>query len=69
MSQMVFASIETLDRIEESRIARLTRNRDQYRSLSRRTKALLRKEKEGYVRGLAQNVKCHSSANDLRPAY
>ena len=37
--------------------------------LSRRTRALLRRDKERYVRGLAEDVECHLNANDLRPAY
>ena len=64
-----FASRETLDSIEESRAARLAGNRDQYRTLSRRTRAFLRRDKERYVRGLAEDVECHLNANDLRPAY
>ena len=62
--------METLESIEESRAARLAGNHDhQYRALSRRTGALLRRDKERYVRGLAEDVVCHLNANDLRPAY
>ena len=39
-------SVETLESIEESRAARLAGNHDQYRALSRRTRALLRRDKE-----------------------
>ncbi|XP_045101313.1 uncharacterized protein LOC123498214 [Portunus trituberculatus] len=68
-SRSGFASVETLDSIEESRTARLGGNRDQYRVLSCKTRALLRRDKERYVRGLAEDVYCHLYANDLRPAY
>ena len=64
-----FASAETLDSIEESRAARLAGNRDQYRALSRRTRTLLRRDKERYVRSLAEDVEGHLNANDLRPAF
>ena len=37
--------------------------------LSRRTRTLLRRDKERYVRDLAEDVECHLNANDLRPAY
>ena len=50
MSQSGFASVETLESIEESRAARLAGNHDQYRALSRRTRTLLRRDKERYVR-------------------
>ena len=30
---------------------------------------LLRRDKERYVRGLAEDVECHLNANVLRPAY
>ena len=51
-----FTSVETLDSIEESRAARLAGDNDQYRALSRRTRTLLRRDKERYVRGLAEDV-------------
>ena len=48
-----FTSVETLESIEESRAARLAGDQDQYnRALSRRTRTLLRRDKERYVRGL-----------------
>ena len=40
------ALMETLDSIEKSSAARLTENRDQYRALSRRTRTLLRRDRE-----------------------
>ncbi|XP_050735881.1 uncharacterized protein LOC127008208 [Eriocheir sinensis] len=68
-SRSGFASMETLENIEESRGARLAGNRDQYRVLSCRTSALLRRDKERYVRGLAEEVEGHLNANDHQPAY
>ena len=58
-----------MERIDESRAARLAGDHDQYRALSCRTRILLRKDEERYVRGLAEDVECHLNANDLRPAY
>ena len=49
-----------IDSIEENRAVRLAGNRDHRRALSRRTRALLRREKERYVVGLDKDVKCHS---------
>ncbi|KAG0723665.1 Dipeptidase 3 [Chionoecetes opilio] len=60
---------ETLEKIEESRAARLAGNQDQHRALSRRTRTLLGRDKERYVRSLAEDVEGHLNANDLRPAY
>ena len=54
-SRSGFTSVETLESIE-SRAARLAGNHDQYRALSRRTRTLLRRDKERYVRGLAEDV-------------
>ena len=62
-----FASAETLDSIEKSCTARLAGSRDKYRALSRRTKTLLR-DKEWYVRNLADDVEGHLNSNDLKPA-
>ncbi|KAG0721658.1 Ribulose-phosphate 3-epimerase [Chionoecetes opilio] len=45
-SRRGFVSTETLEKIEESRAARLAGNRDQHRALSCRTRTLLRKDKE-----------------------
>ena len=61
--------MDTLESIEESRVARLARNHDQYRALSRRTRILLGKDKERFVRGLTEDVECHLNANYLRPAF
>ena len=44
-SRRGFALVETLDSIERNHAARLARNRNQYRSLSRRTSTLLRRDK------------------------
>ena len=63
------ASEETLQSIEESRAARLAGNPDQYRTLSRRTRALLRRDKERYVRGIAEDVESCFNANNLLPAF
>ena len=63
------ASEETLTTIEESRAARLAGNRDQYRALARRTRALLRRDKERYVKDLAEEVEGCLSANNLKPAF
>ncbi|KAG0713018.1 X-linked retinitis pigmentosa GTPase regulator-interacting protein 1 [Chionoecetes opilio] len=68
-SRRGFVSTETLEKIEESRAARLAGNRDQHRALSRQTRTLLRRDKERYVRSLAEDVEGHLNANDLRPAY
>ena len=64
-----FTWVETLESIEESRTARLAGDHDQYRALSGRTRTLLRRDKERYVRVLTEDVECHLNANDLRPAY
>ena len=66
-SQSGFTSVETLESIGQSYVARFAGNHDQYRALSRRT--LLRRDKERYVMGLTEDVECHLNANDLRPAY
>ncbi|KAG0720355.1 Protein lin-10 [Chionoecetes opilio] len=68
-SRRGFVSTETLEKIEESRAARLAGNRDQHRALSCRTRTLLGRDKERYVRSLAEDVEGHLNANDLRPAY
>ncbi|KAG0711917.1 Peroxisomal N(1)-acetyl-spermine/spermidine oxidase [Chionoecetes opilio] len=59
----------TLEKIEESRAARLAGNQDQHRALSRRTRTLLGRDKERYVRSLAEDVEGQLNANDLRLAY
>ena len=55
--------------MRESRAARLAGNHEQYRALSRRTRTLLRRDKERYIWGLTEDVECYLNANDLRPAY
>ena len=62
-----FKSAETLDSIEKSRAARLAGSRDQYRALSHRTRTLLRRENEKYVRSVAEDVEGH--LNVLKPSY
>ena len=64
-----FASANRLNSIEKSHISRLAGNWNQYRALSHRTRTLLRRDKERYVRSLAENVEGHLNANDLKPAY
>ena len=68
-SQGGFASAETLDSIEKSHAARLAGSWDQYRALSCRTRTLLRRDKDRYVRSLAEDVEGHLNTNDLKPAY
>ena len=68
-SRRGFVTRETLDLIEESRTARLAGNRRQHRNLTRSTRASLRRDKERYVRDIAEQVEGHFSANDLSPAY
>ena len=68
-SRSGFASVEMLKSIEESHAARLAGNHDQYRALSHRNGALLRRGKESYVMGLSEDVECNLNAHDLRPAY
>ena len=58
-SRSGFTSVKTLESIEKSRTSRLAGNHDQYRALSRRTRTLLRRDKERYVRGLAEDVEYH----------
>ncbi|KAG0727841.1 hypothetical protein GWK47_003924 [Chionoecetes opilio] len=68
-SRRGFVSTETLDKIKESRAARLAGNQDQHRALSRQTRTRLGRDKERYVRSLAEDVEGHLNANDLRPTY
>ena len=44
-------------------------NCDQYRVLSHRTRALMRRDKERYVRGLSEDVKCHLILMTSDPPY
>lgn len=53
-SRSGFVLVETLKSIKESRAGRHVGNRDQYRALSRSTRALVR-----YVRGLVEDDECH----------
>ena len=69
VSQSDFTLVEMLDILEKSRSVRLAGNRDQYMTLSRKTRTLLKRDKERYVRSLADNVEGHLNANDFRPAY
>ena len=68
-SRRGFLSEETLGLVEESRAARMGRNRGLHRVLSRRTKASLRMDKERYVSAIAEEVEECFNANDLQPAY
>ena len=54
--------METRESIEENRAARLAGNHEQYRPLSCRIRTLLRRDKERYARGLAEDVECHLNA-------
>ena len=62
-------SQETLEATDTCRTARLAGNRELHRSLVRRTRTLLRRDKEQYIRNLAEEVEGHFLVNDLRPAY
>ena len=61
--------METLGSIEKSHTDKLAGNQDQYRALSHRTRTLLRRDKERYVRSLTEDVEGHLNANELQPAY
>ena len=67
-SQRGLDSLETLNSIEKSHAVRLAGNRDQYIAMSLWTRTLLR-DKEKYVRSLAENVEGHLNANDFKSAY
>ena len=58
--------MKTLESIEESRAARLVGDHDQYRALSCRTRTIMRKDKERYVRGLTEDVECHCIKGSIR---
>ena len=64
-SRSGFTSVETLESIEESRAARVAGDHDQNSALSRRTRTLLRRDKDRYVRGLTEDVECLLNAIDL----
>ena len=55
-SRALSASVEALDSIEDSSAARHAGNRDQYKVMLRRPRALLRRDKVRYVMDLAENV-------------
>ncbi len=59
----------SLRNIEDSRAARLAGNLDTYRFLSCRTRTLLWRDKERYVRDLAEEVEGNLNANQFGPAY
>ena len=61
--------METRESIEENRAARLAGNHEQYRPLACRIRTLLRRDKERYARGLAEDFEYHLNANDFRAAY
>ncbi|XP_069972530.1 craniofacial development protein 2-like [Penaeus vannamei] len=58
----------TLEATDACREGCLTGNRDLHRSQARRTRPLLRRDKEQFLRSLAE-VESHFLVNDLRPAY
>ena len=55
--------------MEAGRAARLAGDRELHRSLARRTRSLLRRDKEKQLRELAEEVEGHFLVNDLCPAY
>ena len=55
--------------MEESCAARLDGNLEWHRNLTHSARALPSRDKERYVRGVAEEVKSHFRANDLSPAY
>lgn len=59
-----FVWAETLECAEESSTEMLAWNRDQYRALARRTKTLVRRDRDRYVRSLAEEVEGQLNAND-----
>ncbi|XP_069972960.1 uncharacterized protein [Penaeus vannamei] len=64
-----FISQETLDATDACRAARLAEDRDLHHSQVRRTRSLLRRDKEQFLRNFAEEVEGHFLVNDLRPAY
>lgn len=67
--QRYMSGVPSSENIEESHAARLDGDSDRYKTLSRKTRAVLRRDKEGYVRGLAQDVESGLPASELRPAF
>ncbi|XP_070001346.1 uncharacterized protein [Penaeus vannamei] len=55
--------------VDACRAARLTGDRNLHRSKVLRTRALLRRNKEQFIRSLEEEVEGHFLVNDLRPAY
>lgn len=53
----------------DNRAARLGGNSEGYKIMSRMIKTLLRRDKESYVRGLADDVEGCLKANDYRRAF
>lgn len=47
----------------------LTRNEDQYRALSTRTRHFFRRAKEKYVSSLAEDIEGHLNANGLKAGH
>ncbi|XP_069981048.1 uncharacterized protein [Penaeus vannamei] len=64
-----FISQETLEAMDACRAARLTGDWEFHHSHVRRTRSLLRKDKEQFIRSLAKEVEGHFLVNDLPPAY
>lgn len=58
-----------LEYVEESRTVRLAGDLDQYRTLTHKTRAILRRDKKRYDRSLGKDIEGHLHAYDLRPAY
>ncbi|XP_069990641.1 uncharacterized protein [Penaeus vannamei] len=58
-----------MDATDVCHVARLTGDRDLHRSQVRKTQSLLKRDKEQFIRSLAEEVESHSSVNDLRPVY
>ena len=64
-----FISSETLGLIEESRAARLAGDLGLHRAMSRRVRASLRRDKEGYVRSICEEVERNFVTGNLGPAH
>ena len=45
------------------------RNRDQYKVLSRKTRTILKRDKERYAINVAEDVEGHSNTNDFQHTY
>ncbi|XP_069976479.1 uncharacterized protein [Penaeus vannamei] len=64
-----FISLETLEATDACCVARLNNNRDLRCSLVCRVRLLLRRDKEQFIRNLAEEIKSNFLVNDVRPAY